>query len=194
MSDRAAKVAQAQRLRAEGLLLREIAERMGCAIQTAHSYISDPDLAKLKARKDGYRGRCDQCGAETDGSNGRAKAPTRCRDCITWTAGAVECAFAEWADSHGGVPPREADARVNDALPHYGTVARLFGSWNRALLACGFELWCDRRAETQEEIEDALRAGEAVVDVADRFGVTPAAIYQRLRVRGICMDDLRSAA
>lgn len=81
MVTRTERVAEAQRLRSDGLRLREIGERMGAATQTVHAWLSDPDGSRLKARKDSYRGSCEDCGAPTDGSNGASNAPRYCRTC-----------------------------------------------------------------------------------------------------------------
>jgi transcriptional regulator with XRE-family HTH domain len=75
------KATIAQGLRAQGLLQRQIAERMGVAIQTVDSWLNDPDGSRLRARKNSYRGACEQCGAPTDGSNGPGKAPKLCLAC-----------------------------------------------------------------------------------------------------------------
>lgn len=77
---RAEKVATAQRLRAEGLLLREIAERMGAKLKTVSGWLSDPDLSRQRARRETYAGTCIDCGAPTDGSGGYG-APERCTHC-----------------------------------------------------------------------------------------------------------------
>lgn len=74
-------VVEAMRLREEGLLLREIAEQMGAAISTVNGWLMDPNGERQKARKDNYRGRCEDCGTPTDGSNGAAKAPRWCVSC-----------------------------------------------------------------------------------------------------------------
>jgi transposase len=78
---RAEREQVARELRAEGLRVREIAERMGCALSTAGAYLSDPGGKKLAARKASYRGACVDCGAPTDGSNGCEQAPERCARC-----------------------------------------------------------------------------------------------------------------
>lgn len=67
--------------RAEGWLFREIADYMDVALQTVNDWLNDPDGSKLRARKDSYRGTCQDCGAPTDGSNGPDSAPTRCNHC-----------------------------------------------------------------------------------------------------------------
>jgi hypothetical protein len=75
--DRAARVAWARALREQGLLLREIAADLGVALKTVYSWLSDPDGAKLKARKASYRVRCRDCGGPAYGVGYRAA--TRCR-------------------------------------------------------------------------------------------------------------------
>lgn len=75
---RAESETMAAALRAEGLKLREIAERMGVAVSTVDAWINDPGGKRLACRKSSYRGSCEVCGAPTDGSNGVEKAPSRC--------------------------------------------------------------------------------------------------------------------
>jgi hypothetical protein len=176
-------------------MLKEIGERMGVAVTTVDSWLNDPGGARLRARKDSYRGVCEDCGGPTDGSNGAAKAPTHCMDCIGWTREAILLAITEWADDHGGIPPRVRDGRVggegHGLLPYERTVRRHFDSWNDALVTAGFALRCDRRPETWEGIMAALRAGESVRSIADRHGVTVGNIYVRLRYRGLRVSDVR---
>lgn len=76
----------ARELRGGGLLLREIAERMGVAVSTVGSWLTDPDGSRLRARKDGYRGVCEVCGAPTTGGNGYL-APRMCHRCNAIAAG-----------------------------------------------------------------------------------------------------------
>ena len=80
-STRAEREAVARELRGQGLYVREVAERMGVAVSTADAYLNDPGGKRLRARKGGYRGKCIDCGAPTDGSNGPALAPLRCDAC-----------------------------------------------------------------------------------------------------------------
>lgn len=189
---RVEKAAEAARLRNQGLYAREIAERMGVATSTVSSWLCDPDGSQLKARKDGYRGICEECGGQTDGSEGAAKAPTRCMDCIRWTREEILTVFREWADEHGRSPLSKSAAPTG--LPPERTVARLFGSWNAALLAVGLRLNCDRRPETQEAIEQAIRDGESVASIGARFDLSPETIYARFHYRGTSVTELRQRA
>lgn len=147
-----------------------------------------------------YSRPCLDCGAPTN-ADGRVTNPSvRCNACAnpSWTREGILDALRAWGDDHGGIPPRNTDALPGHAghgrLPWGTSVTRRFGSWNGALLAAGYALHMDRRPETQTAIEDALRAGGSVRSIADRYGVTPSAIYQRLRVRGMSVHDLRVAA
>jgi predicted transcriptional regulator len=78
---RAERGAQIARLRATGLLLRQIAELLEMPFSTVSNYARDPDGSIAKARKAGYGGKCEVCGKRTDGSNGKAKAPKLCAEC-----------------------------------------------------------------------------------------------------------------
>jgi hypothetical protein len=190
---KAKRVAEARRLRSDGLLLREIGVRMGVARTTVHGWLDDPDGSKLRARKDSYRGVCVVCGGQTDGSNGREAAPELCMSCRTWTEDAIVEAIRLWASERGGLPPTEMDWRRADTdHPSATTVCGRFG-WNRMLLAAGFGLRCDRRPETQAWIMEQLRSGVDVDSVADAVGVTPQAILRRLHVRGLRLKDVAPA-
>jgi hypothetical protein len=78
---RAERAQEAQALRDQGLIYREIAERMGISRTYAAALITDPTGEKDRARKDSYRGTCRVCGVQTDGSNGRGAAPDECAAC-----------------------------------------------------------------------------------------------------------------
>jgi len=164
VSVRAEKVAVILELRAQGLLLREVAERLGLPFSTVTNYANDPDGAKARARKASYRGTCRTCGKRTDGSNGRAKAPDYCAHHMwddpdfraaqtDWPKERVIAKIREWADLHGeppartdwnptaalamGDPERAARFRAGD-WPWFMVVVRMFGSWNAGITAAGF--------------------------------------------------------
>ena len=52
------RVAEARRLREQGFLLREIAERLDVSAKTVDTWLQDPTGAKLRARKDSYAQPC----------------------------------------------------------------------------------------------------------------------------------------
>ena len=74
-------MARARELRAQGMILRDIAADIGVARPTVHQWLTDPDGVKTRARRARYGGQCADCGAPTDGSNGSARAPKRCAAC-----------------------------------------------------------------------------------------------------------------
>lgn len=193
---RSEREAEARRLRAEGLLTREIAERMGVAVSTADAYLNDPGGAKLRARKDGYRGRCVECGTRTDGSRGAALAPSLCMACHEWSPEDCIMAIQRWSNEHGGIPPRCEDWRNTGDGDHpcANTVSKRCGGWNEALLEAGYALHMDRRPETQAWVEDQIRAGVPTADIAAALGVSPKAIHNRILGRGMHVSELRSAA
>lgn len=196
MSTRAERVREAQRLRADGLLFREIAERMGVALSTVDAWLNDPDGSRLRARQASYAGKCDTCGGPTNGHDGPGRAPTTCLTCLTWTPDAILEALRTWGEVHGSAPREEDFDRGGYwGVPSTAPIKRIFGTWNAALLAAGYErLHCDRRRETAEAILAAVRAGERTADIAARYGVTPQAIHRRLQYRGTTVMRERGAA
>jgi transposase len=60
--ERAQSVAEAGRLRQEGLLLREIGVELGVSAKTVHAWLSDPEGSKARERKRRYRAVCVDCG------------------------------------------------------------------------------------------------------------------------------------
>lgn len=154
------KAAAARVLRDQGLLLREIAEQMGCVSQTVGEWLRDPDGRALVARKDSYRQRCG-CGALMDGSAGRSGGPSMCAACRkadvaengqpragarAWGRRRILDAIRAWADLHGGDPPSAADwnpplARLQG---HPQTAQRFYddGCWPHATTVLGaFGSW-----------------------------------------------------
>lgn len=116
-----------------------------------------------------YSGVCIDCGARTNGSNGRGpNAAKRCRACFPaaagetrkmWTRDACILAIQEWAAEHGEPPAvkdwwsRDPDLVCGDreraerygalrdagVIPHALSVIRACGSWSEALRLAGFE-------------------------------------------------------
>ena len=60
--ERAQSVAEAWRLRQEGLLLREIGVELRVSAKTVHAWLSDPEGSKVRERKRRYRAVCVDCG------------------------------------------------------------------------------------------------------------------------------------
>lgn len=189
---RADRAREARELRDSGLLLREIAERMGAAVSTVDAWLNDPSGAKLQARKDSYAGVCEWCGAPTDGSNGRDRAPVVCMECRMWEPDVVLAAVRRWASEHDGKAPSETDwRRRGDYSPSAKTVQRLFGSWDAGIRAAGLRPRIDRRPETQAWVEQQIAAGRTAASVARELGVSESAVRNRLKYRGLTATALR---
>lgn len=134
---RAERLEQIQALVATGLTHRETAERLGISLGGVRATINDPDGSKQLARRVGYGGTCRDCGGLTDGSNGRAKAPTRCRPCrdvfersdeyrlsrTKWTRELLIERIREWAERYGE-PPAMADWNPHQARIDFGDEER----------------------------------------------------------------------
>lgn len=184
------RVALATAMRDAGFLLRECADHFGVSVKTIHSWVTDPEGLKLRARKESYSGECEVCGGPTTGCNGADRAPTVCMECRTWTAEGVKAWVMDFFEENG-YPPRVKDSPWNGSND---AVERIFGTWNGLLLECGMPLACDRRPETQVLIEQRIVRGDRVEEIAHDLGVTPMAIYQRMRWRGKRVRDMRVAA
>lgn len=136
-------VAEATRLRGEGLMWREIGARLGISHKTACQWVNDPDGQRMRARKDSYATACVDCGATVSGSDGPREHP-RCLACAAadraWSRGEIVAAIVRWNDEHG-VPPTARQWTMESASwrPVTNTVVRVFGSWNAGIAAAGFE-------------------------------------------------------
>ena len=78
---RAERLAQITALIERGLTHRQIAGELGLSPSGVREIIYDPDGSKQRERRKRYEGTCIDCGARTDGANGREKAPIRCDAC-----------------------------------------------------------------------------------------------------------------
>ena len=219
---RAEKVQTAQQLRAQGLLLREICERMGAPMSTVHTWLSDPDLSRQRARREGYGRRCVDCGKPINGAAGNGpNAPKRCQPCNArnsqiWTPEAVIVAIQVWAREHGGIPPAATDWNPNyaiklghpekahkfyedDAWPLVQTVMSRFGSWNEAIRAAGYapRPTGSRGGEDMAlcvEIRERYEAGESTIGLAQAYAVSPNTIGYRVIKAGGVLRRARWAA
>jgi hypothetical protein len=105
-----------------------------------------------------------------------------------WTRdAAIEAFSAFWEQNSRS--PRTVDAMQgcvwHGRIPHYETTKRLFGSWNKALLAAGLPLNLDREDSTRRDVERLYKDGLSVAEIADRYGWVPQNVYQRLRRAGV---------
>jgi hypothetical protein len=140
----------------QGYTIAEIAVLVGKSYSSVANLLADPDGRKQRARRMRYQGTCVDCGRPTNGSNGYAKAPTRCAPCAAiyqheqkyWTRERIIAAIQRWADEHDGEPPRAPDwthagpARLHPASSTVYAAASNphaeFASWSEALAAAGF--------------------------------------------------------
>jgi hypothetical protein len=171
--------------------LREIAAELGVAISTVDSWLNDPGGQRLKARKDGYRGLCERCGAATDGSGGRGQAPRLCSNCFRSQPHSLERAqrlgrgtkgrrysdrdlldALRRADRFGlRTAPTYAKHAGEHQLPSMATLIHRFGSWNHARARAGLSTRpSNRRAYERIEIGRCL---EAVASVWSARGEPP---------------------
>lgn len=162
---RAENHARVKALRDLGLLHREIADRTGLSRSYVAELLADPAGDAARARKALYAGVCVDCQGPTSGSEGPSNVPQRCALCAArhqsenrkWTPGKVIAAI-QWFDELFGAPPTTGDfcpslirrcspGRIVQAKeraaaggwPTIAVCAELFGSWNAALEAAGFE-------------------------------------------------------
>jgi AraC-like DNA-binding protein len=137
---------------AQGLSIRQIADRLGRSPATVKAYFYDPTGEKARAVKARYVGVCRGCGAYTQPRNGKGDAYAYCKHCHPgaiqrkWTRELVISAMLAWqrryrrlpssydwsrthASRRGGVALR----RVNEAAwPPASVVGQLFGGWQKA--------------------------------------------------------------
>lgn len=132
--------------------------------ETRRAYENRPEIrARTRAlqleRRKRYAGTCEDCGAPTDGSNGKAKAPRHCAQCAPaharlWTAETIIAALQHYYATYGECvssmfgsgnfnnysPERLAEFRRRleaGSYPQTNTVRARFGSWSAGLKAAG---------------------------------------------------------
>jgi hypothetical protein len=167
----------------EGLIWREIGDRLGLAKTTVFAYYTDPTGEAERARKAQYQRPCEKCG-KTLNPNGKSRGTKLCKACsgaVTREASRkwILDSFAEW-NGLFGAPPSALD--WNPALARTGPycgwkaeryeatgrrwpctslVQENFGSWNAGLEAAGFatlaptEYWIGHAGVTLREEDRA---------------------------------------
>lgn len=121
-----------------------------------------PRFCSDKCRKRSYGGTCVECGAATNGHDGIGQAPDHCSPCANkarriWTRETVIAAIQDFAKRYGRAPVAtdfnpsharligHADAALKEqrfregGYPRQWTVHEVFGGWNVAIAAAGFE-------------------------------------------------------
>ena len=150
MIERRRAVALARHFReAQGLSIKQIADRLGRSPATVKAYFYDPTGEKARAVKARYLGICRGCGAYTQPRNGKGDAYRYCKACHPgaikprWTRELVLRAMRDWRERYGRPPSAydwsrtHARRRGSDALqrlnegewPAASVVTKLFGSW-----------------------------------------------------------------
>src|SRR5579864_3812295 len=95
---------------AEGLTIRQIADRLGRAPATVKAYFYDPTGEKARAVKARYVGVCRGCGAYTQARNGKGDAYAYCKACHPgaierrWSRARVTDAMRSWEARYGRLP------------------------------------------------------------------------------------------
>lgn len=146
----------------EGLVWREIGERLGIALQTAQSYYADPTGEEDRARKAKFDRPCGACGKMLRLNGNEPDRTGLCRTCIGANKRAdsrrwILDSFAEWNERFGA-PPSPLDWSPTQARSGYcgwkaeryeatgrpwpspTLVMNHFGSWNAGLAAAGFDV------------------------------------------------------
>lgn len=162
---RAECVVEAQRLRAEGLKLREIADVMGTKLKTVHTWLSDPDLSRQRARRRRYAAPCSVCGGPTNGSGGYKTQVEICTSCRAVPDEEYIADLRAFHAVHGRSPLRVDISRGTQ-------MEKRFGSWNNALRAAGLEInMIDKTVEVAAQrrrlAADLHRAGHGLAEIAE---------------------------
>ena len=152
MIERRRAVALAHHFReAEGLSIKQIADRLGRSPATVKAYFYDPTGEKARAVKARYVGVCRGCGAYTQPRNGKGDAyatarpatPARSSRAGRASSCSRRCAMAErygrlpssydWSRTHARRRGGQALERLNRVeWPSASVVSTLFGSWHAA--------------------------------------------------------------
>jgi hypothetical protein len=110
-----------RQLRDAGHTHRAIAELLGISRSYAADLDLDPEGSAARARKDGYRRPCPDCGRPMSGCNGLGPdAPEQCAECANlerheerhWTAATIAASFQRFHDVTGR-PPSTVDRMIH---------------------------------------------------------------------------------
>lgn len=155
MTVRAERAEEAAALRAQGLLYREIAERMGVSLSLVQDLVTDPAGDKVRLRKLKRSRPCLDCGTLV--TKAGSEPPERCRPCRTKFEKTTEYRLTKrqsratrWSDAQIFAFLRrfpttpaylEAYSKAQKGwMPSRPIIIKRFGSWNGALTAAGLEL------------------------------------------------------
>lgn len=179
--------ASAMRLRANGLLFREIAQELGCSTgevtRLLHPEKRERDRQQTNAAKHRRRGTCERCGGETKYSGKGGEGVSRvCIKCAPdeyrkWDEAAIISAMRRWEATHGRQPVSRdwlISSPDNFGYPDVTVVQNVFGSWNAGIEAAGYEPLPTghRTPEGNERMRLALlkwSKAEIVREIQDRY-------------------------
>lgn len=152
---RAEWVALVAPLRERGLMLQQIADRLGISRQFVSDLLNDPDRSRQRVRRERYRRACPgwrrECGALMDGSNGNGPSASRlCVECDRlrihderkWTAETVVDAIQRFAEEHGR-PPFATEWVHADPVNGYPCSRACYRSTHDANKSAPFAKWAD---------------------------------------------------
>lgn len=141
-----------------------------------------------------YSGTCIDCGARTGYSGHGTDASERCTACAgaratVWTRGGIVNAIRAFAAHEGRQPSAlEWQRSRPSTYPATATVLNVFGSWNAAIRAAGFEPQAARGGppgstprEEYERTAQMYRDGMTYEEIAAACGITVRGVDYRLQ-------------
>jgi hypothetical protein len=162
----------------EGLLIRQIADRLGRSPATVKAYFYDPTGEKARVVKARYVGVCRGCGAYTQPRNGKGDAYAYCKACHPgavercWSRARVLDAMGAWQARYGRLPSSYDWSRTHTRRRGGDALDRLAGrEWPSASIVTPlFGTWAVARAAALRQKADAP---------ADRLDAIPAVLPVR---------------
>lgn len=152
-------------------------------------------FCSARCRKAQYAGTCVDCGAKTNGSNGRAAAGKRCAPCSMayqhearyWTPERLIEGVRAWAADLGRTPHSQ-DANQGGARVPYPPAAREFGSWPAFIRAAGLPPTVRYDGDDPAVVAATAhlyQEGFSARQLAELLGVSPGCVLGRLKAAGV---------
>jgi uncharacterized protein YerC len=168
----------------KGLTWQQAIRKLGISRSAYYQRLNDSTDAKNKARKARNGGECVECGAPTDGSNGRAKAPVRCCACeqtknLEENEQVIELWEQGWTASEIG--------------PEFGlTVTQVTSRIDAIRRVQGFPITMHRlrNREAWPVVEKCWNAGIPATEIAMEVGSTQASIWKMVKTMREAGHDL----
>jgi DNA-binding CsgD family transcriptional regulator len=179
------KVVEAVRLASEGLVLREIGERMGRSTSLVGQLLNDPTYEKTKARKGRYRTPCSKCGHLTS-PGGPQKTSGLCIDCRKHRHDERNALLVEmWEAEEPTWYIAEQLGVTEVAVRAYVDALRRVKGRNVPMRRLGGD--AEARARRHEQMIGWRREGLTNAEIGERLGTNAAAVsagFVLLRSRG----------